>query len=108
MQFRKEGAVKSYKKLILLSLLLIFSSSLVVLLKNNHYENKKEEYTSVIESIEIQDNTRQDEKEKTEEVNTKKFENDVIGILIIPSIEVKAAIKEGTSQEVLKYSVRTF
>ena len=35
-------------------------------------------------------------------------ENDVIGILVIPKLQVEAPVKEGTSQEIMKTSVGHF
>lgn len=36
------------------------------------------------------------------------FEDGSIGILKIPSINVKGPIFDGTEQEILKYTIRTF
>ena len=36
------------------------------------------------------------------------FENGEIGFIIIPILDLKAPIKEGTTSEILKYSVGTF
>lgn len=99
--------MKNYKKVILLSLFLLSISSLVILLKDIHFKNKEKEHISIIENIEVQEKNKQEEG-KTEEINDKRFEDEIIGILVIPSIEVKAVIKEGTSQEILKYTIRAF
>lgn len=95
------------RKIILLFMFLVFSSILIILIKNNHFENKKEKLISEIQKIEKQEKLQEKEERVVDEVKVNEFENDTIGLLIIPSIEVKAIIKEGTSQEVLKYTIRT-
>ena len=95
------------RKIILLFMFLVFSSILIILIKNNHFENKKEKLISEIQKIEKQEKLQEKEERVVDEVKVNDFENDTIGLLIIPSIEVKAIIKEGTSQEVLKYTIRT-
>lgn len=95
------------RKIILLFMFLVFSSILIILIKNNHFENKKEKLISEIQKIEKQEKLQEKEEKVVDEVKVNDFENDTIGLLIIPSIEVKAIIKEGTSQEVLKYTIRT-
>ncbi len=48
---------------------------------------------------------------KSEISGNKQFdvkENDVIGILVIPKLQVEAPVKEGTSQEIMKTSVGHF
>ena len=36
------------------------------------------------------------------------FENEEIGLIVIPSLDIKAPIKEGTDSNILKYSVGHF
>ena len=97
-------------------------SVLIVFSKNIQLRNKQKEYTeNVIEHLET------GSKERTEQINItyeeklvkdkiiepeesilSKNSHKEIGIVIIPSIEIKAPIYEGTSKDVLKYTVRAF
>lgn len=86
-------------KMTLLFLLVLSIISIVfVILRNNYIEEKKQILTEKVEeSIE----------NKVEE-DKPIIQNGEIGLIIIPSIGVKAPIYEGTSKDILKYSVGHF
>lgn len=110
------------KKIYLIVVFLCAISVLIVFYKNIHLKNKQKEFTeNVIEHLETES------KERTEQINItyeeklvkdknveheesilSKNSHKEIGIVIIQSIGVKAPIYEGTSKDVLKYTVRTF
>ncbi len=48
------------------------------------------------------------ERSKKEEKSSSIFQDGEIGFIIIPSIDIKAPIREGTTPEILKYSVGHF
>lgn len=95
------------KKITCAKITLLFLFSLCVLslfiinLRNEHYESKgKELLDNVLENIESEERNKEEEKII--------FQDGSIGMIIIPSIEVRAPIYEGTSKDILKYAVRSF
>lgn len=89
------------KTIFVLILFLCVFSILIIISKKINFLNKEKERKQIIKnSIE---NTHIDEqKEKVT------FQDGIIGMILIPSLEIDATIKEGTGGEILKYWVRTF
>ncbi len=111
------------KKIYLIAVVFLCTISvLIVFYKNIHLKNKQKEFTeNVIEHLETENKERAEQINITYEeklVKDKNVEHEEsilsknihkeIGIVIIPSIGVKAPIYEGTNKDVLKYTVRTF
>lgn len=91
------------KIIILVAILCTFSLSLIIF-KGTYVKNKENaEIENVTKALE---DASKENSEKSEENIT--FQDGSIGLVIIPSLDVKAPIFEGISQEVLKYSVRSF
>ncbi len=91
------------KIIIFVAILCTFSLSLIIF-KNTYVKNKENaEIENVTKALE---DASKENPEKSEENIT--FQDGSIGLVIIPSLDIKAPIHEGTSQEVLKYSVRSF
>lgn len=71
---------------------------LVIGIRHIYFANKQKEIkTDVINKIESKTHSEEE-----------MFTDDIVGIIIIPSLHVEAPIYEGTTKEVLKYTVRTF
>lgn len=89
------------KKTIIVLLLFLCAFSLAVtIFKYANFRNKEQEIIKEIEEAkEIKENKVQEEKV---------FKDGILGIIVIPSLNVEAEIKEGTGPEILKYFVRTF
>lgn len=82
---------------LLLAVLCFFS----ILIRKNKVKKIEEEAINQIESItEISDNDNSN--------SSKKNYEEQVWFLVIPSLGVKAQIKEGVDQEILKYWIRTF
>lgn len=100
----------NYLKIAILFLYAI--SILIVFCRTIYLKNKEKEMTEnvieYLENIEVQTENEDAEKEENAQEENIIFQNGEIGMVIIPSIEVKAPIYEGTSNDVLKYTVRTF
>ncbi|MCI8621520.1 MAG: hypothetical protein HFJ50_07455 [Clostridia bacterium] len=91
------------KKIILFLLSLIAVSFLIIAIKEFCFNIKTKMLMESLEGMTkcLEENQRNDEEK------TPKFQDDVIGMIIIPKIEIEAPIKEGTSTQILKYTVRT-
>jgi len=85
------------KKVIAFLCFLICSSVLIITLRRIYFESQSTKFTEIIEEKKI----------ATKEGQKYEFEEGIIGILIIPKLDIEAVIKEGTSKEILKYSIRT-
>lgn len=85
------------KMALLLLLVLSIISIVFVILRNNYIERKKQILIEKVEEI-IENNVEE----------KPIIQNGEIGLIIIPSIDVKAPICEGTSNDILKYSVGHF
>lgn len=89
------------KIIVLFALILCIITIFVITIRNRHYKIKEEENAENIEEIleQIKD-----------EENTEKeiFNKEMLGIIIIESIGVKAPIYEKAEKETLKYAVRSF
>lgn len=98
------------KILVILIIVIFLISILSVYLIHKYKQNKV--HTTEIELINIADNiVNTDIKENVEDIITKdelEINEDVIGIIEIPKLNVKAPIREGTTQKILKYSVGHF
>lgn len=105
--------VKRYldKILILLGGIIIL---IAVLMKiSTKYEQKKlvddyKEYVSNMQNEDLIFNERKQEEGSKVGTNQKQANDDIIGILYIPKIDLSVAIKEGVDNETLKYSVGHF
>lgn len=90
-------------KITMLFLLILCAFSIFVInirqIKVKHIQEKIEK--NIEENLE---NNKAEEKTEQEVI----FDNGEIGFIIIPIIEVKAPIKEGTTSDILKYSVGHF
>lgn len=87
------------KTVIVLILFLCILSILIIISKKVNFLNKeKESKQNIKNSIE---NVNIDEEKVT-------FPNGIIGMILIPNLEVEAPVSEGTGGEILKYWVRTF
>lgn len=95
------------KKIYLIVVFLCAISVLIIAYKSIYIKNKQKEFTEnvieYLENIEVQEKSKGTEKEENII-----FQNGEIGMIIIPSLELKAPIYEGTSNNVLRYTVRTF
>lgn len=91
--------LESIKITVLFLLILCAISMLVIIIKKIKVEYLQKEIEVSIEQKLERNN------EKLEEIV---FENEEIGFIIIPSLELKAPIKEGTTNSILKYSVGHF
>lgn len=94
----------NFVRITMLFLLVLFTITiLIIIFKNLHLKTKQREIIENIKYIiEHANKDYEDEKEKI------CFNDEQIGIISIPSIDLEAPICEGTGQEVLKYAVRTF
>ena len=90
-------------KITMLFLFTLFAISIfIVSTKNIIVEHfPKELETSIEEKLD-----KNDKKEKSEDKII--FENGEIGFIILPTLDLKAPIKEGTTSDILKYSVGHF
>ena len=91
------------KKICLFVFSLCIFVILVITLKNIHLKSKEEE---LIRNVNILLEKNGDEEEK--QINKEFKKGDDIGLIIIPSIEVKAPIVEGTTSDILKDAVGHF
>lgn len=89
----------SYLKITLLFLMFLLICSLIVIFFRVKYFQKHEE--QLLKSVEETINENANDKEVI-------IENGKVGIIEIPSIDVKAPIYEGTSSDILKFSVGHF
>lgn len=97
--------MKKKEKAITLFLLIMLILSISIILFRNSYIKQKQNI--IANSI---------EEELVKNVNTPKetldnqivLENGEIGLIVIPGINIEAPIREGTSSEILKYSVGHF
>lgn len=87
------------KKIVLFLCLLALFSATIIVFRNKHFDNREKKIIEEIDFI-LEQNIEDGRKEK--------FQEETIGLILIPSLEVKAMIKEGTDAEILKYDVRTF
>lgn len=96
--------ITSFKKLCIFLFSLCILIILIITLKNSYLKYKEKE---LIERV-----STKLEEVSNENINQSQAQEikigDEIGIIIIPSIEVKASIVEGTNQEILKYAVGHF
>ena len=90
------------KKIIIFLCSLVVISILIVIARKMYIESKSNKIKKEINTI------VEEEIKTTKQEETKKFNKGIIGILRIPKLEVEAVIKEGTSKEILKYTIRTF
>lgn len=111
------------KKIYLIAVFLCAISILIVFSKNIYLKNREKEFTeNVIEYLETENKKKSKQESTIYEENLEKDINCIesgeivlsknnhkeIGMIIIPSLELKAPIYEGTNKNVLKYTVRTF
>ncbi|MCI8518692.1 MAG: hypothetical protein HFJ51_00740 [Clostridia bacterium] len=80
---------------------LMCSSVLIITLKNIYFESQTKKIEKNLDTI------IEEKKMDSLKKQNHKFEEGIIGILIIPKLEIKAVIKEGTNKEVLKHAIRT-
>ena len=91
------------KIIIFVAILCAFSLSLIIF-KNTYVKNKQNaEISNVTKALE--DASKENHEKSVENIT---FQDGSIGLVIIPSLNIKAPIFEGTSPEVLRYSVRSF
>lgn len=102
--------MKEFKVLKITMLFLFVLCAISFIYVSIRYNYIKAKQENLIENIEKNlENTKQNEIEQKEEKEIKYIFNEgEIGIIIIPSIDVKAPICEGTSSNVLKYAVGHF
>ena len=98
--------IKVVKAMFLFLLILCVISIFIVVSRQTYFENKENEIIKNVESI-LED-VKDENSELIQEQENWLIQNEVVGIILIPSIDVKAPIYEGTSLDVLKYTVRTF
>lgn len=92
-----------FVKIILLSVLIMcIFSCLIINLRKMYFTYKEKEALQNVENI-LQEEKNEKDQEK-QNIN----KNGEIGLIIIPSLDIKAPIYEGTSSDVLKYSVGHF
>ena len=91
-------------KITMLFLLALCIFTLIFVMARNVYFCKKEQ--ELVQNIEKKIESKTEEQE--EGMEDVLFTDGEIGIIIIPSIDVKAPICEGTSSDILKYSVGHF
>lgn len=108
------------KKIYLIVVFLCAISVLIIVYKDIYLKNRQKQMTKNVIAYLKREKYAEDEEnlniekdnnyEQFAELESKKNSNKQteIGILIIPSIDVEAAIYEGTSKETLKYTVRAF
>ena len=97
--------ITSLKETCLLVLLLCFVIILLLVTKSIYIENKKQELIENITTMLEQNESQEEEQiDKKQELKI----GDEIGLIVIPSIDLKATIVEGTTQEILKYAVGHF
>jgi len=90
--------IKVSRITMLFLLVLFVLSGLVIGIRHIYFANRQKEIkTDVINKIESKTHSEEE-----------MFTDDIVGIIIIPSLHVEAPIYEGTTKEVLKYTVRTF
>lgn len=102
---KKEGNMKKSKnlKMTMLFLLILYSISMTIVI----IKNAKVNYLQ--KGIEIRIEQKLEKKDTQEKAEDKIiFENGEIGFIIIPILNLKAPIKEGTTGDILKYSVGHF
>lgn len=102
--------MKEFKVLKITMLFLFVLCAISFIYVSIRYNYIKVKQENLIENIEKNlENTKQNEIEQKEEKETKYILNEgEIGLIIIPSIDVKAPVCEGTSSNVLKYAVGHF
>ena len=91
-----------YVKMTVLFLLILFVFSFLIIdIKGNYVDSKtREKVDNVVNMLE--------DIKMDEELKSAKGINNAIGIIIIPTLDIKAPIYEGTTKDVLKYSVGHF
>lgn len=68
----------------------------------------REQYEETLKGLETGETSQNNEKEKSPDNAIDKEDVDAIGIMVIPKINVKVLVVEGTGDEVLKYYVGHF
>lgn len=92
--------IRFMKITLLFLLILSIFSTLIIVIRTKYINYRQLELKQrVIETIEEKD----DKKE-----NAYNFKDGMIGLIIIPRLEIEAPIYEGTTQKVLKYTVGHF
>lgn len=91
---------KLFKIAMLFLLTLCSLSYLIICLKSSYLKDKQLQITN---NIQEQIDNQKEKKQEWEYLSERQ-----IGLIIIPSINVKAPIYEGVSKEVLKYTVGHF
>ncbi len=87
------------KTIIVLLLFLCAFSGVITSFKYASFRSREQEIKQELENV--KENI--DEKVQEEPV----FKDGILGMIVIPSLNVEAEIKEGTGPEILKYFVRT-
>lgn len=100
------------KSRVIISLvILIITTTVVCILGINKIllKNKEKQLLNIAESV-INNNVNKDKKRNLENIENEDIEltNGIFGIIEIPTLNIKAPICEGTSQEVLKNTVGHF
>lgn len=93
---------KSIKITMLFLVTLCAISIFIVNMRHIKVEHLKQAIKTNIEEKLYENNIKEESK------NTVIFENGEIGLIIIPILDLKAPIKEGTTSDILKYSVGHF
>lgn len=88
------------KTIIVLLLFLCAFSGFITAFKYTNFKSREQEIKQELE------NTKENINEKVQEDPV--FKDGILGMIVIPSLNVEAEIKEGTGSEILKYFVRTF
>ncbi len=88
------------KTIIVLLLFLCAFSGCITAFKYTNFKSREQEIKQELE------NTKENINEKVQEDPV--FKDGILGMIVIPSLNVEAEIKEGTGSEILKYFVRTF
>lgn len=96
--------MKKLKTLKITMLFLLFMCIISIFAIYSKYTYQKYKEEELIQNIENQIVPKEENIIKQEIANN----NENLGIIVIPSIEIKAPIKEGTTSEILKYSVGHF
>lgn len=103
------------KTIVILICMLLFCGVVVFnfTICKKSYEKNKNQSEEILkmahELVDIQsEETNKENLENVDDKSMEKSENDVIGILYIPKLNLEAPVKEGTTQEVMKTSVGHF
>lgn len=88
---------------LLLLFVLCFFSIKIITIRTNTIKSIQKETTEKIEGLLEETHNDNQKQKKISNVNS----NSEIWLLVIPSLEVKAQIKEGVSSDILKYYIRT-